>query len=58
MYPGGVSRVLYTAAEAYHSNQRIVDDYELDARSPPLAEVRALPLSPVQRMFIDAVAVQ
>jgi hypothetical protein len=35
-----------------------VDDYELDARFLPIAEVRALSLSPVQRMFLDAAAVQ
>jgi ADP-ribose pyrophosphatase YjhB (NUDIX family) len=52
-------QVVYTAvAEAYHPDQRIVDDYELDARFLPLAEVRALPLSPIQRMFLDAAAVQ
>jgi 8-oxo-dGTP pyrophosphatase MutT (NUDIX family) len=48
-------QVVYTAvAEAYHPDQRIVDDYELDARFRLLAEVRALPLSPIQRMFLDA----
>ena len=48
-------QVVYTAvAEVYHPNQRIVDDYELDARILPLAEVRALPLSPIQRMFLNA----
>jgi 8-oxo-dGTP diphosphatase len=52
-------QVVYTAvAEVYHPDQRIVDDYELDARFLPLAEVRALPLSPVQRMFLDTAAVQ
>ncbi len=52
-------QVVYTAvAEVYHPEQRIVDDYELSARFLPLAEVRALPLSPVQRMFLDAAAVQ
>ncbi|HEY7022164.1 MAG TPA: NUDIX hydrolase [Ktedonobacterales bacterium] len=52
-------QVVYTAvAEAYHPDQRIVDDYELDARFLPIAEVRALSLSPVQRMFLDAAAVQ
>jgi 8-oxo-dGTP pyrophosphatase MutT (NUDIX family) len=48
-------QVVYTAiAEVYHPDQRIMDDYELDARFLPLAEVRALPLPPVQRMFLDA----
>jgi hypothetical protein len=48
-------QVVYTAvAEVYHPEQRVVDDYELDARILPLAEVRALTLSPVQRMFLDA----
>ncbi|HEY7021210.1 MAG TPA: NUDIX hydrolase [Ktedonobacterales bacterium] len=48
-------QVVYTAvAEAYHPDQRIVDDYELDARFLPIAEIRALPLSPIQRLFLDA----
>jgi ADP-ribose pyrophosphatase YjhB (NUDIX family) len=48
-------QVVYTAvAEVYHPDQRTVDDYELDARFLPLAEVRTLLLSPIQRMFLDA----
>jgi 8-oxo-dGTP pyrophosphatase MutT (NUDIX family) len=48
-------QVVYTAvAEVYHPDQRRVDDYELDARFLPLAEVRTLLLSPVQRILLDA----
>jgi 8-oxo-dGTP pyrophosphatase MutT (NUDIX family) len=48
-------QVVYTAVvEVCYPDRRIMDDYELDARFLPLAEVRALPLSPVQRMFLDA----
>ncbi|HEX3271610.1 MAG TPA: NUDIX domain-containing protein [Ktedonobacterales bacterium] len=57
-YPDFLQVVYKAVAETYHPDQRIVDDYELDARFLPLAEVRALPLSPVQRMFLDAAAVQ
>jgi len=52
-------QAVYAAtAETYHPDQRIADDYELDARFLPIAEVRALALSPVQWMFLDTVAVQ
>jgi ADP-ribose pyrophosphatase YjhB (NUDIX family) len=52
-------QIVYTAvAEAYHPDQREVDGYELDARFLPITEIRALPLSPIQRMFLDAAAVQ
>jgi ADP-ribose pyrophosphatase YjhB (NUDIX family) len=57
-YPDFLQVVYIAVAEAYHPDQRILDDYELDARFLPLAEVRASPLSPIQRMFLDAVAVQ
>jgi 8-oxo-dGTP pyrophosphatase MutT (NUDIX family) len=57
-YPDFLHLVYTAVAEAYHPDQRIMDDYELDARFLPLAAVRALPLSPVQRMFLDAAAVQ
>jgi len=53
-YPDFLQVVFTAVAEAYHPDQRIVDDYELDARFLPLAEVRALALSPVQWMFLDA----
>jgi 8-oxo-dGTP pyrophosphatase MutT (NUDIX family) len=57
-YPDFLQAVYAATAETYHPDQRIADDYELDARFLPIAEVRALALSPVQWMFLDAVAVQ
>jgi len=53
-YPDFLQVVYAAPAEAYHPDQRAGDDYELDARFLPLAEVRALPLSPIQRLFLDA----
>jgi 8-oxo-dGTP pyrophosphatase MutT (NUDIX family) len=53
-YPDFLQVVYTGTAEVYHPDQRIVDDYELDARFLPLAEVCTLPLSPIQRMFLDA----
>jgi ADP-ribose pyrophosphatase YjhB (NUDIX family) len=42
-------------AETYHQDQRTIDEYVLDARFLPIAEIRALPLSPIQRLFLDAI---
>jgi 8-oxo-dGTP pyrophosphatase MutT (NUDIX family) len=53
-YPDFLQVVFAATAKGYHPDQRAVDDYELDARFLPLAEVRALPLSPIQRRFLDA----
>jgi ADP-ribose pyrophosphatase YjhB (NUDIX family) len=53
-YPDFLQVVYAATAEAYHADQREVDGYELDARFLPLVEVRALPLSPIQRMLLDA----
>jgi ADP-ribose pyrophosphatase YjhB (NUDIX family) len=57
-YPDFLQVVYIATAEAYHEERRATDEYVLDARFLPLAEVRALTLSPVQRMFLDTVAVQ
>ena len=57
-YPDFLQAVYAATAETYHPDQRIADDYELDARFLPIAEIRALPLSPIQRMFLDVAAVQ
>jgi len=57
-YPDFLQVVYAATAEAYHEDQRALDEYVLDARFLPLTEVRALTLSPVQRMFLDAAAVQ
>jgi ADP-ribose pyrophosphatase YjhB (NUDIX family) len=57
-YPDFLQVVYAATAETYHEDQRAIDEYVLDARFLPLAEVRALTLSPVQRMFLDAAAVQ
>ncbi len=53
-YPDFLQVVYTGTADTYYPDQRIMDDYELDARFLPLAEVRALPLSSIQRMFLDA----
>jgi 8-oxo-dGTP pyrophosphatase MutT (NUDIX family) len=53
-YPDFLQAIYAATAEAYYPEQRIMDDYELGARFLPLAEVRTLLLSPVQRMFLDA----
>ena len=53
-YPDFLQVVYTGTADTYYPDQRIMDDYELDARFLPLAAVRALPLSPIQRMFLDA----
>lgn len=53
-YPDFLQVVYTGTADTYYPDQRIMDDYELDARFLPLAEVLALPLSPIQRMFLDA----
>jgi 8-oxo-dGTP pyrophosphatase MutT (NUDIX family) len=57
-YPDFLQVVYAAAAVTYHADQRALDEYVLDARVLPLTEVRALTLSPVQRMFLDAAAVQ
>jgi hypothetical protein len=56
-YPDFLQAVYTATAEAYHPDQRIVDEYVLDARFLPIVEVRSSSLSPIQRMFLD-VAVQ
>jgi 8-oxo-dGTP pyrophosphatase MutT (NUDIX family) len=55
-YPDFLQIVYAAVAEAYHPDQREVDGYELDARFLPIVEVRALPLSPIQRTFLEAAA--
>jgi 8-oxo-dGTP pyrophosphatase MutT (NUDIX family) len=57
-YPDFLQVIYAATAETYHEDQRAIDAYVLDARFLPLAEVRALALSPVQRMFLGAAAVQ
>jgi ADP-ribose pyrophosphatase YjhB (NUDIX family) len=53
-YPDFLQAVYTATADTYHPELRVDDEYVLDARFLPLAEVCALPLSPVQRMFLDA----
>jgi 8-oxo-dGTP pyrophosphatase MutT (NUDIX family) len=53
-YPDFLQVIYAAIADAYHPDQRIVDDYELDARFLPLVEILALSLSPIQRMFLDS----
>lgn len=55
-YPDFLQIVYAATAKTYHPDQRVLDDYELDARFLPLVEIRMLPLSPIQRMFLAAVA--
>jgi 8-oxo-dGTP pyrophosphatase MutT (NUDIX family) len=57
-YPDFLQVIYAATAETYHQDQRALDEYVLDARFLPLTEVHALALSPVQRMFLDAAAVQ
>jgi 8-oxo-dGTP pyrophosphatase MutT (NUDIX family) len=57
-YPDFLQAVYAATAETHHQDQRTIDEYVLDARFLPLAKVRTLSLSPVQRIFLDAAAVQ
>jgi 8-oxo-dGTP pyrophosphatase MutT (NUDIX family) len=53
-YPDFLWLVYAAQAKAYVPEARMPDDYELEAAFHPLAEVEGLPLSPGNRLFLEA----
>jgi ADP-ribose pyrophosphatase YjhB (NUDIX family) len=52
-HPDFIQVVYMTQADTYVPDAKVPEDYEIEARFRPLAQVQALPLTPCERLYLS-----